>query len=281
MDDVLLSPSKQVTAAGLSAILAEDPDHFVIVDLRGESLWAQGHIAGAVPVSLGELPAFLAADSVPSGQPLLLVCHAGQQSAWAASLANLMGFDAWSLQWGMPAWNVSGGNMWASACNDQGLDLKVTDSVPEPPPGNFPVVEVDDGDVQTFLHAQAGALLAGTFKTKTLNAVANSLDQYFIVAHISQQEFDAGHLPGAIRFDPGVALDADAQLDLLPPADPILVYDCTGEGAATVAAALNVLGYDAWFVKFGVSSAWCSDLDCAWSSDNAGSYPVNTAADGK
>jgi|GEM_PF-3244275 len=280
VDDVLLAPPKQVTAAGLAVLLAEDPDHFFIVDLRGASLWGQGHIAGAIDVSLGNLWAFLAAGNVPAGKPLLLVCHAGQQSAWAAALINMMGFDAWSLQWGMPAWNASGGNMWASACSDQGKALKVTDAAPPPPDSGFPVVDFEGESAQTALHARAASFLGGTFKTKTYDAVAGSLDQYFIVAHVSQQEFDAGHLPGAIRFEPGVALDAAAQLDLLPPDSPILVYDCTGEGAATVAAALNVLGYDAWFLKFGVSSMWCSDLDCAWSPDKAGSYPVEAAGDG-
>lgn len=275
VDDYLLAPAKQVTAAQLQSILADDPAHYVIVDLRGQSLWAQGHIAGAVEVALGKLPAFLSDGNFPSGKPLLLVCHAGQQSAWAAGLANLMGFDSWSLQWGMPAWNTSGGNMWASACGNVGKALKTTAAVPLPPENGFPDVDLGDGSVKVALEAHANSLLAGTFKTLTFDAVSGSLDQYFILAHVSKPDYDAGHLPGAVRFEPGVALDADQKLAWLPPGKPILVYDCTGEGAAGVAAALNVLGYDAWFLKFGISSAWCSDLECAWSANDAGSYPVS------
>jgi rhodanese-related sulfurtransferase len=67
--------------------------------------------------------------------------------------------------------------------------------------------------------------------------------------------YTAGHIPGAINF--GISSLAD-NLDKLDPDAPVYVYCDTGHWAAEAAALLQMLGYNAWSLKFGI---------CSWSPD--------------
>ena len=88
-----------------------------------------------------------------------------------------------------------------------------------------------------------------------------------------------GHIPGAVNMTPADVIDNLAQI----PADkPVAVVCYTGQNASHVSAALNMLGYDAWNVKFGMCG-WTSDETVnlnKWSGlqDDPNSYPLETTA---
>ena len=73
----------------------------------------------------------------------------------------------------------------------------------------------------------------------------------------SAADYAAGHIPGAINIGIGSLLD---NLDKIDPDAPVYVYCYTGHTAAQEAALLQVLGYEAYSLKFGM---------CSWSSDPA------------
>ena len=66
-----------------------------------------------------------------------------------------------------------------------------------------------------------------------------------------------GHIPGAINMGLSGLVD---NLDKIDPDAPVYVYCYTGHSAAQGAALLQMLGYDAYSLKFGM---------CSWSSDTA------------
>jgi rhodanese-related sulfurtransferase len=78
-----------------------------------------------------------------------------------------------------------------------------------------------------------------------------------IVSVRSADHYAAGHIPGAIN----IGLDSLADnLNKLDPDEPVYVYCYTGHSAAQATAVLQMLGYDAYSLKFGM---------CSWSSDPA------------
>ena len=79
----------------------------------------------------------------------------------------------------------------------------------------------------------------------------------FIVSVRSAEHYAAGHIPGAINIGLGSLTD---NLDKLNPDAPVYVYCYTGHSAAQAAALLQMLGYDAYSLKFGM---------CGWSADPA------------
>ena len=200
---------------------------------------------------------------------------AGQQSGWASALVGLLGYEAWSLQWGMPGWSTAGGNVWASATSDAAAGAKTTTPTPAGSAHLLPSLAGDPSDPSTLLRDRVAAVFSGGMKMITWPAVATELDTWFVVAYQDEPGYAAGHLPGAVLMRPGVDLDDTAKLALLPPESRILVYDCTGEASSGVAAALRVLGYAATFLEFGMNALWHSDLGaCAWGSELSAGLPL-------
>ena len=81
----------------------------LVLDVRGDPEWEAGHIAGAVHVMGGTLPARL--DEVPrdGGRPLAVICGSGYRSTVAASVLERGGFDnLLHVTGGMGAWDRAG-----------------------------------------------------------------------------------------------------------------------------------------------------------------------------
>ncbi|HKJ70895.1 MAG TPA: rhodanese-like domain-containing protein [Gammaproteobacteria bacterium] len=82
-----------------------------VLDVREDSEWQQGHIAGAIHIPLGqlsgrmqELEAYKGGDS-----PLLVACRSGNRSATAAVQLRKAGFESvYNLEGGTMAWQQAG-----------------------------------------------------------------------------------------------------------------------------------------------------------------------------
>lgn len=97
-------------AAITVAELAERIDDFTLVDVRDKSEWDAGHAPGSIHLPLHHLHG--AAESLPHGRPLAVVCASGKRSAFAASWLRREGFLARRL--------VGGG---VADLADHGIDL--------------------------------------------------------------------------------------------------------------------------------------------------------------
>lgn len=84
-----------------------DSGDAVLVDVREPDEWAEGHVAGATHIPLGELPSRLA--EVPRDREVLLFCRSGNRSGAATSLLRKQGFDrATNVEGGITAWRRAG-----------------------------------------------------------------------------------------------------------------------------------------------------------------------------
>ena len=91
----------QVTPADLAAA----PEAFLL-DVRGESEWAGGHLANAALIPLAELADRM--GEVPSDRPVVVQCQSGSRSSIAASLLRARGRQASNLTGGFSAWSAAG-----------------------------------------------------------------------------------------------------------------------------------------------------------------------------
>ena len=77
----------------------------VVVDVCSPQEFAQGHIAGARSVPLGELEAKLEGAVKNKALPVILVCASGMRSNRALGIAKKLGYgNARSLGGGMKSW---------------------------------------------------------------------------------------------------------------------------------------------------------------------------------
>ncbi len=81
----------------------------VLIDVREESEWKQGHATGAQHLSRGVIEVEIE-DQIPDvNQPIICYCGGGGRSALAAENLQKMGYrNVRSLAGGMRAWNEAG-----------------------------------------------------------------------------------------------------------------------------------------------------------------------------
>jgi hydroxyacylglutathione hydrolase len=100
LDSYTAAPPQQLA----DKILAGD---VTVVDVRGQSEWAEGHLPGATHIMLGYLAR--RADEVVNGQPIVVQCRTGARSAIAASLLRAAGAqEVINLAGGIRDWEAAG-----------------------------------------------------------------------------------------------------------------------------------------------------------------------------
>ncbi len=82
------------------------PADLVVLDVREDHEWAAGHIADAIHIPLGDLPA--RAGELDPAARTLVVCHLGGRSARATAWLHAQGHDVVNLEGGMEAWEQAG-----------------------------------------------------------------------------------------------------------------------------------------------------------------------------
>jgi rhodanese-related sulfurtransferase len=106
----------EITADELDEMI-EDHNDILIVDVREQDEYAQGHIPGALCVPRGLLEGAADADykhrvetlCTAQDRTVVLYCQTGGRSAMAADTLNQMGFSkAWNLAGGIEVWEAEG-----------------------------------------------------------------------------------------------------------------------------------------------------------------------------
>ncbi|HET9402235.1 MAG TPA: rhodanese-like domain-containing protein [Candidatus Acidoferrales bacterium] len=84
-------------------------EKFVLVDVREESEWAKGHIAGAVHMGKGVIERDVEAKYPDKDTELVLYCGGGFRSALSADNLQKMGYKkVISMDGGWRGWNEAG-----------------------------------------------------------------------------------------------------------------------------------------------------------------------------
>lgn len=95
---------------------ADEIGDFFLLDIRRPADYAAGHIAGAVNVQLGDVADPGALAILPLDRPILVICYTGHTASLANAILGTLGYDAWTLRFGMTSWKASSPTaVWSSA----------------------------------------------------------------------------------------------------------------------------------------------------------------------
>ncbi len=109
MNDIHRAPFREVTAAEAVGLAREG---YRVIDVREQSEWDAGHVAGATLLPLGEVTARIGEVAADKDAPLLLHCAVGGRSGRAAGRLAEMGYtNVVSLKAPIGQWREQGG-MW-------------------------------------------------------------------------------------------------------------------------------------------------------------------------
>ena len=203
------------------AIASANP---LLIDVREESEYAEGHLPGAINIPLRTLAMNL--DKVPADKPVFVYCASGLRAGTAAAALHVLGYDnVKAFPGGFKAWSaanepVSTDAVAAETVTPKEVDPEALAAVDELLM-NIPEGYYSIGDVEKL----KGAMDAGAA----------------LIDVREESEFAEGHLPGAINIPIRILAQ---NLDKVAKDQPTIVYCASGHRAAMANAALHLMGYD-------------------------------------
>lgn len=257
-------------------------DKYLVIDIRSADWFAYGHIKGSKNVQGSELLTFFETKIDPSAfDKITIVCYSGQSASYYASLLRLYGFNnVYSLKWGMGSWAEEfATNYWVKNSKDEFMDQLETSSNSMPEKGATPTISTGKTDAKEILQLRIKEAFAKPYKdyiVKSADAFGAPQD-YFIVNYVSDDNYNAGHIKGAVQYAPNT-LASDTNLYTLPINKKIVINCNEGLSSAYVIAYLQVLGYDVYNLAYGSNSFMNSTLVekgwNGWSAKEINNFPV-------
>jgi rhodanese-related sulfurtransferase len=273
-----------ITAEELYTEMSDgDPsdDPFILSIRDREDYVFKGHIPGAVNIEWAGVFDEGNLSLLPEDRQIVVVCYYNHQAAQMAALLQLAGFDAVSLKWGMCAWTRDPGQK--LSCFDRTYVDNEFPVMPGGEPGNFSLAsqgtrgsgcgadevyptppgvkegeEADTEDIiRDYLHVpRTLVMVADPLFYRLMDN--NTSNDPFVLDIRDRALYEGGHVPGAVHV-PVTDLFAGSTLRMLPGNETtIVVVSDTEHLAGGATALLNVNGYDAVAMKWGMM-AWTTD----------------------
>lgn len=91
-----------IGAEELNALVEDNPDAIMVVDIRQEDVYTEGHIPGAIHIPFKTVGQNL--DQLSKTKPVYVTCYTGQTAGITIAMLRIAGFNAISLSRGMTGW---------------------------------------------------------------------------------------------------------------------------------------------------------------------------------
>ena len=226
------------------------------IDMRRSEFFSKGHVEGAVNVQFADIPDYFESRIVPfEYDKIILICYGGQISSYTTSLLRLMGYgNVYSMRWGMSSWNrVFAEDFWLTAVSDKYEARLETAVHPEGPSGELPVLNTGKASGEEILAERYRQIFAEGLKEVQVTAddVFADPGKYYIINFDRRDKYEAGHIPGAIRYKPNATLGILPAMVTIPTDREVVLYCGTGHNSSFATAYLRLLGYRAHTLEHG------------------------------
>ena len=263
VSDYLTNMAQHIPASDIHMRILED-DAPYIVSIRSAENHAKGSIPGAINIDFSEL------TTLPKDEEILLYCDSGQVASFGAVVIGIQGYEVNNLKHGISGWtsdpNIA--TLQFVPENHQS-DFQTETTVNKGSTYSYPKLNnTTSSDTNAIVKAAADTVSSKFILATDLNMKIAEDQEMTILDTRTTERYNAGHIPGAINFEISKLVDNLSQID---PDAPVYVYCDTGHWAAEVAALLQILGYDAYSLKFGI---------CSWSPDETINNNLCYEADG-
>ncbi len=242
-----------ITADEVKKNLKNEAYH--IVDIRTAGWFEYGHIKNAANVPAEDLLAYFETKMDPSKyERIVVVCYSGQSAAYYAGLLRIAGYDnVYSMKWGMSTWREDFAEPWLKNTGASLEDKLQATPNEKPLAGTPPELHTGKTESEEILHDRLQELFAVPYKEFILKPadVFEQPESYFTIYYGKADDYNKGHMPGAVFFEEGNSLLLNSDLLSLPKTKKVAIYTTTGQRAAYLTAYLNVLGYDAGNIAYG------------------------------
>lgn len=242
-----------------SVVFEELDKNNLVIDIRKPEYFKKGHIKGAINVDFSAIPEYFESKIKPfEYDKIVIACYSGQYASYTTSLLRLMGYgNVYSLRWGMSGWNKNlAEENWSKAVSSKYEDKLETKVNEKQGTSEFPELGTGKTTGEEVLQARIKSLFEKDIKTVMVSAdkVFENPSDYYIVNYDRKDKYEAGHVPGAIRYKPKGTLGIKEEMATLPVDKDIVIYCGTGHNSGFVTAYLQLFGYNAHTLIYGNNS---------------------------
>jgi rhodanese-related sulfurtransferase len=261
-----LTPTINVTDVKMIIDNPAEAANYNIVSVRSADDYAIGHVPGAI-----NIPWKTIADDASLAQlnadNQIAYCYTGHTGQVADTILAVLGYDTRNMKFGMMGWTDDPDVLATTPfdCEPPNYDTETT--VNDLPADNdLPILSTGEIDPTAIAKAQAqaylGSGLAPTISVTDVKMIVDDpsqADDYIIVSVRAADAYAIGHVPGAINIPWKTIAEVD-NLKKLDPEKTIITYCYTGHTGQVACTLLNLLGYEAKNMKFGMMG-WTDDPD--------------------
>jgi rhodanese-related sulfurtransferase len=250
-----------IKAEDLFLLLNDDDegnDPFII-SVRKPEHYAKGHIPGAVNIPFGDIAKNGTLNALPRDRIIVVYCYTGHSGSQATAILGALGFNALNLLHGMSSWTKDTEVAPNRFTPDKRQDFAF-ETTPNQASDTYPYPTIDK-----TVRASAQAYTSPkNITSEDLFLLLNDDDKDndpFIISLRKPEDYAKGHIPSAVNIGFTALAEKDT-LAKLPADRPIVVYCYTGHTGSQATALLNLLGYDATNLLFGMCS-WTQNTEVA------------------
>ncbi len=239
-----------------SVVYNELGSNIHMLDLRDPKAFAKGHIKGAVNVEFSKIPGYFTNVIKPFGYTrIVMVCYAGQIASYATSLLRLMGYgNVYAMRWGMSGWNKDfAKDAWSAAVSGSFEDqLELTENQ-RAAATDFPQMNTGKSTGEEIMAARFNSVFSAGYADAFTSAekVFEQPKNFYTMNYERKDKYDAGHIPGAVRYKPNGTLGIVSEMESIPSGKEVAVYCGTGHNSGFVTAYLRLFGYNAKTLMYG------------------------------
>jgi len=259
---------------------ANQQHKYQIVSVRKpEDYTNAGHIPHAINIFWIDILNDSNLAQLDTGKTQILYCYYGHASMLSYTILSLLGYRCRSLDFGMMDWNL---DALVKTPWDMVADYEVETAAHEPE-GRYlvPVIASEQNDIRSLIKEQTAIYFAGEgspmITSSDVKAIIDDWEhkkaEYQVVDVRSGKDYEKGHIPHSRN----IPLSEIAEIDNLKKLDPnrtAIVYSDNGQTGQIAATVLNLLGYKAVALKFGMMDWNKSYVDKSQQWDGTASYPI-------
>jgi rhodanese-related sulfurtransferase len=237
-----------------------------IVSVRSPDHYALGHIPSAINIPWRNIAQPESLAQLPTDKQIVVYCYTGHTGQVTQAILSTFGYNAINLKFGMMGWTENDEVLATTrfgpdtAARDYPLETEANEATET---YGFPEVDTGKDEVEDIIAAAANAWLPEAkpvMAAEALFEVLNDGDDTNDPAVLSVRgpdHYAMGHVPGAINI-PWREVAKPENLAKLPTDVQIVVYCYTGHTGQVATTVLNLLGYNAINLKFGMMG-WTED----------------------
>ncbi|MFP4151760.1 MAG: rhodanese-like domain-containing protein [Alkalispirochaeta sp.] len=219
-----------------------------VVDIRRAEDYEEGHVEGAVNVPWGTSAMWEAMPYIPQDQPVYVHCYSGQTAGQALITMRMAGIEAYSVNsgWNLGISRVDGYEEIVETEPNE-LDRSTTYDVPDE------VMETIQSYYESTFDLNGTTFANRFISAEDANAILQAEDDSaMFISMCRPDDYAKERIPTSINIPYGP--NWNEAIAGLPTDKKLIVHCYSGQGSNQLVVLLNLLGYDAVSLLYGIGT---------------------------